>query len=563
MITVLSLRSETSLPVFVKRTVAVVQCVLAALVLVFMDIQLARAQSSDSIDLAQQMYVAYYGRAGDPGGVAYWARRFDESGDLATVLSAFGDSQEYIDNFAELSHEQLVAGLFQQMFNRGPDAGGLTFYTNRLAGGVATLASIAKQIADGAQNSDLATLANKIAVANALTARIESESLNYAAVDIDAVRSLLAEVGASDDSVNVGLAAVDGWSSAQLLPFTTDYQAIVDAAVARGVPGAVLLVQTETQQFLGAAGVSSLGNSTPMLATDRMPAGSAGKPLIGLLAAQLHNEGLLNLDDSIATWLPVSIIEQIPNGEQISLRQLLNHSSGIYNYTEDTEFFEAVLANPDAQWSNADVAPFGLNKPAYFTPGQGFEYSNTGYVLAGMIFDEVLQYHHAQALRDRFYTPLGMVDTFYKGQETAYGEFISGYMDINGDGILDDVKPYQLNVARASSPVASSVQDLALFLRSLIDDNNFVTGADREQMYGNGNLISVAGGYEYGLGIHRQRVGNQTLYFHAGLEPGYATQNIYMEESGTSITAFINCSELPLCETVLDELIEEVLISVL
>jgi len=171
------------------------------------------AQSQDSVNLAQQMYVAYYGRAGDPEGVNFWAAQFDESNNLDAVLSNFGNSQEYSDNFASLNHEELVTGLFQQMYNRSPDAEGLAFYVARLESGAATLASIAKQIADGSQDNDGLSLDNKIAVANSFTSRVESEGISYASADITSVRTLLAAVTSSASSVDTVLAEVLAWVS--------------------------------------------------------------------------------------------------------------------------------------------------------------------------------------------------------------------------------------------------------------------------------------------------------------------------------------------------------------
>ena len=165
----------------------------------------ANSASQDSIDLATQMYVAYYGRPGDPSGVIYWAEQFNQSSNLSAVLSAFGNSPEYTANFGTLSNAQLVNGLFQQMFNRASDAGGLAFYVDRLQSGVATLASIAKQIADGAVGADRVTLNNKIAIANAFTDHIDSNGLTYQSTDIASVRELLAAVTDSSSSVNSAL----------------------------------------------------------------------------------------------------------------------------------------------------------------------------------------------------------------------------------------------------------------------------------------------------------------------------------------------------------------------
>lgn len=176
------------------------------------------AATQESVDLAQQMYVAYYGRPGDPGGVNYWADRFDASADLNDVLANFGNSQEYSDSFGSLENEALVNGLFQQMFNRDSDPGGLAFYVDRLESGVATLASIAKQIADGSSHPDLQSLNNKINVANVFTERVEAEGLNYGDIDITSVRAILIGVSSLSDSVATALGRVTGWTSGTLEP---------------------------------------------------------------------------------------------------------------------------------------------------------------------------------------------------------------------------------------------------------------------------------------------------------------------------------------------------------
>ena len=95
--------------------------------------------SQESVDLAQQMYVAYYGRPGDPGGWSWWADKFDESSNLTDALEAFGNSQEYYDSFGELTNEQLITNLYQQLFNRDPDPGGLAFYAGWLTEGESDL----------------------------------------------------------------------------------------------------------------------------------------------------------------------------------------------------------------------------------------------------------------------------------------------------------------------------------------------------------------------------------------------------------------------------------------
>mgnify|MGYP000709865724 CR=1 FL=1 len=185
-------------------------CTLLIAVLLYPS-QITQAQTQESVNLAQQMFVAYYGRPGDPGGLNYWAGQFDESSNLDAVLFAFGDSQEYRDGFGALSSEQLVNGLFLQMFNRDSDPGGLAFYVGRLESGEATLASIAKQIADGSVDNDLSTLDNKITVANGFSSRVEEENINYVGSDIPAAQDLISSVTSAADAITQGAAAVADW----------------------------------------------------------------------------------------------------------------------------------------------------------------------------------------------------------------------------------------------------------------------------------------------------------------------------------------------------------------
>jgi len=175
-----------------------------------------QAATQDSINLVQQMYVAYYGRPGDPGGINFWAEKFDSSTNLDAVLDSFGNSQEYSDNFGSLDNETLVNGLFQQMYNRDADPGGLSFYVGRLESGEATLASIAKQIADGSQDSDLDSLNNKISVANSFTEQLEADDLSYSNADIANAQAILVSVSNLAESVTSALDLVTEWVPATI-----------------------------------------------------------------------------------------------------------------------------------------------------------------------------------------------------------------------------------------------------------------------------------------------------------------------------------------------------------
>lgn len=170
---------------------------------------------NEALELAQQMYVAYYGRPADPAGQKYWAARFELSPNLDQALDAFGASDEYEASFGDLASGELVNNLYQQQFGRDAEPDGLAFYAGRLDSGAATLATIAKQIADGAQDDDLLALNNKVSVASYFTEQVQLSGSLYTASDIVALQLVLATVGTSDESALVGAGQVDEWIDSQ------------------------------------------------------------------------------------------------------------------------------------------------------------------------------------------------------------------------------------------------------------------------------------------------------------------------------------------------------------
>ena len=348
-------------------------------------------------------------------------------------------------------------------------------------------------------------------------------------------------------------------------PQEIDYQLVLNNAVNAGIPGVALYIDGQTKQFSGSAGVSDLETLAPMQTYDLMPTGSAGKKATALLAAMLHNEGLLNIDDTIDTWLPESLLNQIQYSESMTLRQLLNHTAGIFDYLDDSVsgmWFESIMSDPLSLKTDEYALQFALNKPAYFEPGESFRYSNTGYLLAGLIMDQVLGEHHSVAMRNRIFVPLGMNNTYYNGVEKELGTIISGYLEIDGE--LLNSKPAYENIGVADAPLVSTVEDMSVLLKSIITDYSVIDDDIRELLLGEESMVQTSNAAQYGLGLFKEQGNGQTLYYHAGEDPGYHTENLYFAESDTSVTLFVNCTNFEPCtsqtagliQTVVNSLIE-------
>ena len=347
-------------------------------------------------------------------------------------------------------------------------------------------------------------------------------------------------------------------------PGTNSYQDWLDDTVGDDIPGLILHVQGDEVSFAGAAGVASRETFAPMSVDLQMPAGSAGKKATALLVALLHEDGVLNIDDKIAQYLPDSVLDNIPNSRDITIRQLLNHTAGVHDYLDaDTSaaWFEAGQNSIGVLKSDIDALSFVFNKPAYFAPGEGVHYSNSHYLLAGLVLDNVLGEHHHTALRNRVLIPLGMNNTYYSGWENELGESISGYL-LLGDEMLD-TRPFYASVGVADAPLVTTVTDLSALLTAIISDDSPLSDEVRDILAGEDSIIETPYDMDFGLGVFKELINGKVVFHHGGDEAGYKTTNAYVEHNNTVITLFANCNGYDICSDTVDALMQAVLASVL
>ena len=341
---------------------------------------------------------------------------------------------------------------------------------------------------------------------------------------------------------------------APVQPTPLDYQALIDQAVTNGLTGVTLLVESSDERFLGSAGVSNKDTLEPMTVDAVMPAGSAGKSITAVLALILQQDGMLDLDAPISLWLEEDLLSQIEHSDKMTLRQLLNHTSGIFEYLHNDQFGLDIINAPDELRLDEQVIQYVLNQPANFEPGAGFSYSNSGYVLAGLVLDKVLGYHHSIAVRERILDPVGMNNTFYLGAEGDKGQIISGYRALSDFGLSEDetpqdVKPILFNLGVGDAPVASTVEDYFLYQRALLNTGTLLGEEATNQFVGQEYLLTVDEDYhlenstlEYGLGIFKETNSSNTLLHHDGDQFGWLTYNLYWEEQDMSIIMMVNCA---------------------
>ena len=283
-----------------------------------------------------------------------------------------------------------------------------------------------------------------------------------------------------------------------------NFQAALDQVLTESnFPGiSISVISPDGTIWTSAQGVSDLENNTPLTPDDRFVIGSVTKVFTAATVMQLAEEDKLNLDDLMSQWIP-EIAEQIPNGDRITVRQLLAHTSGIRD--DGADLAAAYLENPEIaqrEWTPEDFLALIYDKEPMGEPGQ-FGYSNPNYTLLGEIIEAVTDSELEQQFQTRIFEPLGLNDTFYAYPENIPGGYVKSYYNENGDGnfedILSQVHP-SLSVKKAAGGIVSTPTDLAYFAQALFS-GELLSPASLEEMVSDLNPFEGVGDFEYGLGI--------------------------------------------------------------
>src|SRR5262249_29899969 len=291
---------------------------------------------------------------------------------------------------------------------------------------------------------------------------------------------------------------------------------IAKSLVREGAPGALVVLRTPPGVRRTASGLSSRDPRVPLRATMRFRIASLTKSLVATVVLELVGEGKLTLDDSVEHWLP----GLVPNGGNITIRELLNHTRGIYNYVDAPNFDQREIADPTHIWSPRDLIAVATSHPPYFAPGTGWHYSNTNYVILGLVVGAVTGTPLEQQLRSRLFDPLALRATSYVPQVDTSGTLVHGFI---GSGTLPDVPAGTLiDVTTAlngswfwgAAAIVSNGDDVTKFFLSLMRGRilspNLLT-----------QMKTAVPDYGYGLGLMIVPTACGIAYGHDGDFIGY------------------------------------------
>lgn len=320
-----------------------------------------------------------------------------------------------------------------------------------------------------------------------------------------------------------------------------EIQSEMDELTASGMPpGMVIWIDAPQYQFAGASGFANLMDEAPMSPEGAFRIGSITKMFTATVVIQLAEDGVLTLDDPLALWLP-EVAAQLPYGDQITLRHLLSHTSGVYSYVENeayfTDLFTSITVDEttgnvsldcNQQDPNDTLARYVYGQDALFEPGTSWYYSNTNYTLLGMVIETAMEMPLAEAYRLNIYEPLGMESTFLDCYEDPVVDVVNGYIGF-GD-TLSDVTDLHESLGWAAGGLVSTAPDLVTFARGLFSCELFDDPQSLETM------TTAAPGLPSGLGIFIQ----PEYLGHSGFIAGFRSVLNYSPEFDTVVVILYN-----------------------
>ncbi|MEU4740251.1 serine hydrolase domain-containing protein [Actinosynnema sp. NPDC023658] len=321
----------------------------------------------------------------------------------------------------------------------------------------------------------------------------------------------------------------------------------VDRALAAGVPGVVVRVDDGRGRPVEAVRQARWTLSDHRLRSgDEFKVASNTKTASATLVLQLVAEGRLGLDDPLRRWLP----GVVPNDSAITLRVLLNQTSGLFDYVDDPRLLGLLTGQAPRAWSPAELVAVAVSHPPLFAPGERWDYSNTNYTLIGMVLEAATGRSYAELVEQRVIRPLGLRHTYLATGTGFRGRHAHGYEpDAEhlgpllppgtpvGDGFAGprhhehvDVTGLDLSPAWAAGGLVSTAEDWDRFLTALMSGRlvpRHLLAQMRDAVpQGDGS------GDGYGLGVMEVHTSCGTVWGHSGGFPGYRSHN-YTDASGT------------------------------
>jgi D-alanyl-D-alanine carboxypeptidase len=325
-------------------------------------------------------------------------------------------------------------------------------------------------------------------------------------------------------------------------------QARLDSlALPEAIPGITLGVALADGTSFGlAAGLADTALHVPMTPAARMLQGSVGKTYFGAVALQLVGEGLLDLDGKVGDHLGEHAwFDRIPNARDVTVRQIMGHTSGIVRYELDPRFLEDLSGNPLRTFTPEERLAYLFDSEAPFAAGEGWEYSDTNYILLAMVIEAVTGNSAYDEIRRRVLEPRDLRNTVPSDRPHVPG-LVQGYAGPGNpfggvDAMLRDGRlAINPQFEWGGGGYASTAEDLARWTWIVQEGRAFPTGLMED--FRRGTAAPLGPDASYGLGVIMMELPAGTAWGHSGFMPGYRTETYYFPNGRFALALQVNTS---------------------
>lgn len=316
-----------------------------------------------------------------------------------------------------------------------------------------------------------------------------------------------------------------------------ELEATLDSTMANSkAPGALTGIWTPEGTWVVARGEANVEAGVPLKTTDIMRIGSITKTFTATLVLQLVDDGKISLDDKLEKYVP-----EFPNGERITIRELLTHTSGIPEWAEDDELREEVFSHPGEGWTVEKMIQLVGEQPLLFEPGTDYSYSNVGYFLLGRVIEKVTGSSVESEIAERIAGPLGLENTFLPGGPEFEGDTVHGYEELDGKVVdttgTETTEVVNYDLAYTAGGMVSTLEDLKVWSKALATGELLSEEMHQEQMPADlkappGSPVKSG----YGMGVGQQDV----WIGHSGAIAGFFVNMGYYPEKDATIVTFFN-----------------------
>jgi D-alanyl-D-alanine carboxypeptidase len=318
-------------------------------------------------------------------------------------------------------------------------------------------------------------------------------------------------------------------------------QQILNEIVQEGIPGVAIAIHTNEGYWSGASGLAKIETKEPMQICHLQYGQSVAKTYMATAILLMYDEGKIDLDEKITKYLSENITSKIKDAEKITVRMLLNHTSGVPEYNDNPQYVSYLLQHPLHEFTSMDYLGYVNGKPLLFTPGSKYKYSNTNYLLVALLADAVSGNHSAY-IQDKILSPLGLNNTCYHNSACFNKpELVNSYWDRYSNRQIENCSQMQrVNVASliGDDGIIATPIDYIRFLKYLFEGQIISLSAMNEMLTFVEKKPNEPEGY--GLGLHKEFYKGYIDYGHTGGGIGASCLLSYYPEKDVFIFLGIN-----------------------